>query len=255
MVFLLFGEETDPGARPRCNSFLNILGNKIASRMVGEMMVNKLVSIGNVKFTSKTNTNEKVFFRLPFVTTISKVTASDLNEKGNRFFDKKDYDKALKYYEKALKMPFHPEPNNCGLIMNLAQAHVKKKEYGKAREYSERLLEASELRNRLVGQWYLANIYYEEGNYEKSIEHFTKLLAEYNEKDGPRPLKEIKHNMACSYHRMGKPDEALKLDPDLYKQKPTNFLTHPGSGIISYYIPRNPVHKLTQEDINTLLGG
>ena len=213
----------------------------------------KMVHIGMVKFSSRENAKGKTFFRIPLVTTISKMTVFDFNEIGNRYYNKGKYGKAMKKYEKAAKLPFHPYPNNYGVLISLGNVHVMMNDYAKARAYYEKLLEAPDKKNQCEGYRNLGNVHFYEKNYAKAIECYEKIRKAYPEFITSSGLYGINRRLAEFYDAAGMKGKAVEIAPDFYKRPMTNWLAKPCG--MSNYVGTAAKNPLTEDRIRILTGG
>ncbi len=108
-------------------------------------MASKLVyHIGGMKISRRENANGKVFFRLPFVTTISKMTWSDRYgistrhfETANRLRESGNVAKAINYYNEAL----NANPENEHAHLHLGGIYSGRNEYAEASGHYVKLIQ------------------------------------------------------------------------------------------------------------------
>ena len=91
--------------------------------------------------------------------------------------DKKDYDKAIEYYKKALIN----DECYCYYYF-IIQSYIEKKDYNKAIEYYDKAIEIKQNLDNIYPYYYArGTIYEEKQNYEEAIEFYNKSIASNND--------------------------------------------------------------------------
>ena len=105
--------------------------------------------IGEVKISKQSNAIGRVFFRLPGLTTISKMTCVDywgISDRhfatANKFRESGNVSKAIKYYKKALEA----NPENELAHLHLGGIYSDSKKYSEAAKHYVRLIEMGKKR-------------------------------------------------------------------------------------------------------------
>jgi len=158
-------------------------------------MASKLVyHIGGIKFSRKENALGKAFARLPYVTTISKMTWSDHYDISERRFETAskyrnggNAPKAIKYYKKALKA----NPENELAHLHLGGICRERKEYAEAAKHYVRLIQLGKKMQpesetpadadhakaiRAEGYDGLGKVFWSIGDYKTGVEMLEKSL-------------------------------------------------------------------------------
>jgi len=140
---------------------------------------------------------------------------------GNYYLHKKQADKAILYYEKAVQ--FNPKqnlhPNYTHAWNNLANAKLEQKKYEEAEAIYKQVLEMdSSYVGALIN---LGNVYNAIGRYDDAIASFKKCLLLQPGHTG------IVLNLALAYYQGGKPEDALAIYSTQYQQNSGDlFLLH-----------------------------
>ena len=92
-----------------------------------------------------------------------------LFEKGNTYYYKGNYDKAIEYYEKAIELKSDDE-----VYYNMGYVYCNKGNYDKAIECYEKAIELKPDKNEAYNN--MGNTYYYKGNYDKAIEYYEKAI-------------------------------------------------------------------------------
>ncbi len=98
-------------------------------------------------------------------------SAEELNKKGNGFYDKKEYHKAIEFYEKAIKA----DAAYVWAYYNLGLAHKNLGDYEKARENMEKAIQLDPQYTDAINQ--LGNLYYDQREYEEAEKCYSRVQA------------------------------------------------------------------------------
>lgn len=140
---------------------------------------------------------------------------------GNYYLHKKDPDKAIGYYEKAIQ--FNPKrnlhPNYTHAWNNLANAKLEQKKYEEAEAIYKQVLQMDPTYfGALIN---LGNVYNAVGRYDEAVAAFLKCKEIQPGHTG------IALNLALAYYQAGKPEQALEIYTQQYNQNPSDlFLLH-----------------------------
>ena len=138
------------------------------------------------------------------------------------YYGQGNYENALEYYEKALKISEEKlgadHPNTAATYNNLAVVYDDQGNYEKALKYYEKALKVYEEKlgadhpDTAATYNNLAVVYYEQGNYEKALEYYEKALRIREEKlgaDHPDTAATY-NNLALVYDDQGNYEKALE---------------------------------------------
>ena len=129
-------------------------------------------------------------FSLGDITSNSAVAMVYQNYATSLFSDGQN-DKAVEYYEKALRVG----PRGFSALSNLSIIFAKRKDYAKALEYAEKALSLKPSAYEIYGN--IANLYYEQGRTAKALEYMEAAL-----RIQPRDPR-LHANMALMYAKTG----------------------------------------------------
>ena len=141
---------------------------------------------------------------------------------GTAYGSKGNYDKAIEYHRKALKIDLKklgPEhPNVAIMYNNLGRAYGSKGNYDKAIKYYRKALKIDLKKlgpeHPNVATWYsnLGSAYIHKGNYDKAIKYYRKALKIFLKKLGPEhPNVAVMHsNLGIAYGNKGDYDKAIE---------------------------------------------
>ncbi len=167
------------------------------------------------------------------------------NNLGAAWEAKGNYDKAIEYYEKALKSDLEnlgeDHPNVATYRNNLGATWKAKGEYDKAIEYFEKALK-SDLNNfgenhpKVATRWNnLGEAWRAKGEYNKAIEYYEKALkSDLNNFGEDHPnLATYRNNLGVAWNAKGEHDKAieyfekaLKSDLKTFGEKHSNVATY-----------------------------
>jgi len=130
------------------------------------------------------------------------------NSIGMAYNSKGEYDRAIEYYQKSLKIylkKLGPEhPNVAALYNNIGSAYNSKGEYDREMEYFQKALKITleklgpEHPNVAICYDSIGSAYKHKGEYDRAIEYFQKAL-----KIGIKKLGPEHPNMAIAYNNIG----------------------------------------------------
>jgi len=144
------------------------------------------------------------------------------NNLGLAYRSKGDYDRAIKFYQKALKIDLkqlgHDHPNVATRYNNMGVAFSRKREYDKAIEYYQKALKIDlkqpgpDHPRVAIGYNNIGLAYKRKGNYDKALEYYQKALKIDLKQRGPdHPTVAIRYNnLGAAYAGKGNKDSALK---------------------------------------------
>jgi len=130
-----------------------------------------------------------------------------LFEKGNTYYYKGNYDKAIEYYEKAIELKSDDE-----VYYNMGYVYCNKGNYDKAIECYEKAIELKPDKNEAYNN--MGNAYYNKGNYDKAIECYEKAIELKPDKD------KAYYNMGNAYYNKGNYDKAIECYEKAIELKP-----------------------------------
>ena len=151
-------------------------------------------------------------------------TAEKEKIKGNEEFKKKNFDEALKFYDKAIEL----DPTEVLYYSNKAACFIEKKEFDKALEMCDKALEVSNENTfkdfSKFAKIYArkANVYAKMENYDQAIYFYEKSLLENQDvkvKDELRRIQRVKKDLEeLNYIDPSKAEEHNNIAKDLFQQ-------------------------------------
>ena len=126
------------------------------------------------------------------------LSATDWFQKGYNAFLNDDYDKAIKYNQKAIEI----NPDFAIAYNNMGIAYARKENYNKAIEYFKKAIEINP--DDAEAYYNMGLIYADKGNYDKAIEYYKKAI-EINP-----DFADAYYNMGIAYHLKLNYDEAIE---------------------------------------------
>ncbi len=109
---------------------------------------------------------------LLFTSNLFFASPESLIKKGNTLYKKGKFEDALKYYTKArISMPIEP-----ALSYNIGNIHYKKREYDKAIEAFEKAMDSKNKTIKENSYFNMGNCYFLKEDYLKAIENYKKAL-------------------------------------------------------------------------------
>ena len=160
---------------------------------------------------------------------------------GNAYNDKKEYDKAIEAFEKAIEI----NPKKDEAYYNMGNAYNDKKEYDKAIEINPKKDEA---------YYNMGNAYNDKKEYDKAIEAFEKAI-EINPKDA-----KAYYNMGYAYNDKKEYDKAIEAYKKAVKINPKDAYAY--NNLFELYLTQNmpfdevlesKYKELFSEDINQFI--
>jgi len=140
--------------------------------------------------------------------------AIPLIEKGIAFHDAGEYDKAIKEYEKALKI----DPNSSLIHYEIGFSYFLKEDYKKAEKYCEKSIELDD-QNLLPSYITLANALDMQGQPEKALEVYEKAMKKFDN-------YLLYYNYALTSLNQGKFDQAYNAVIKAIKNNSTHASSH-----------------------------
>lgn len=143
--------------------------------------------------------------------------ASALNTQGAYFYFKSDYEKAIEYYEKSLKIRVEigDKKEIAGSINNIGNIYVRQGIYFKALEYFYESLKIYEEIDYKRGISYVLNgigvINNIQGDYDKALENYSKSLKIREEINYKQGIKASLCNIGEIYGFKGNYDKAIEF--------------------------------------------
>ncbi len=137
----------------------------------------KIMQFSSIKYFHKSDTAFVPILKvlLPTPLSTSQNTAKIL-KKSSKFFTKKDWTKAIKYYQKALER----EPDNASLLRQLGIVYFHKENYTPSLAYFKKALTINSL--DFMTLTYMADCYMAQGQQAKALQCITKAHI-YNRND------------------------------------------------------------------------
>ncbi|EEP60864.1 tetratricopeptide repeat protein [Sulfurihydrogenibium yellowstonense] len=123
------------------------------------------------------------------------------------------FDDAIFYYKRAynLAKELNQLEENTHILSNLADAHIKKGEVEKAKEYLEIALEIEKKEENLANIYSSAGVIYSSlGNHQKAIEYLEKAMEINKKYDNKKAIIANKINIGSVYTEAGEYEKAEK---------------------------------------------
>jgi len=153
----------------------------------------------------------------------SKAEAKKEKEKGNGFYKKKDFENAIKCYDKAIEL----DPNEIMYYNNKAAVFVEKKDFDTARELSHKAVEIGRS-NRAdytqIAKSYsrIATCYEKEQKLDEALKWYNKSLSEHRDKktlEKVTKIEKVKKEMdRKSYWNIEKAEEERLAGNENFKK-------------------------------------
>ena len=161
-------------------------------------------------------TNLKNELNVSELNKFKKLLTNSLNNIGLIYSNQGNYEKALDYYAKSIKIREEigdksgtgGSYNNIGIIYD-QQGNLEKalENYSESLKISEEIGDKKGVSSSLTN---IANIYYVQGNYEKSLEYILKCLEIDKELGDKRGMANSYHNIGAIYKNQGNMEKALE---------------------------------------------
>ena len=130
--------------------------------------------------------------------------------KGNIYLNEENFDKSIKYFEKALEI----SPNNLEGLNNLAACYVRKANYEKALELLNKVLDKDpEYPTSLINR---GRIYYDKGNFKQAFSDMEKYSKQKDLRDDFLFLGILYENKGDPLNAISCYDSYMEIHPDNY---------------------------------------
>ena len=159
-------------------NYISIQNEKNALQMLGSAMASDTVSGDNLKSDPKTKEQ--------FENLIDKFPGTDAGKIGKVFyanicFKEGEYDRAITFYQQALK-DFNPEPSFKNIILSgLGYAYRETKDTVSAIKYFETIVAGSDDLLKDEALFQLGHLYKNAGDSTKSMEAFKKIVSDFSD--------------------------------------------------------------------------
>ncbi len=129
--------------------------------------------------------------------------------------DQQNYDKALNYFQKGLKIPHEDNHQKTLLLSDIGWVYMCCGDFEKALFYSQKAIEIAEKHNDQLGLNYvhstLGAVYLQKENYKKASQYYKKVLIIALRMHNNNLIKSTLYNLGQILWKTGKPKEAEKF--------------------------------------------
>ncbi|KAF0979213.1 hypothetical protein FDP41_001556 [Naegleria fowleri] len=139
---------------------------------------------------------------------------------GNEYYKKKEFDKALEHYEKAIQL----DPTNMVLYLNKAAVYMEQGDYSKCIKQCEEAIEVgkanhADFKEIAKGYARIGNAYFRQQNYTQALSYYTESITEH------RNPEVVKKKQECE-KLIRKLEEEAYINPEIateHKNKGNNY--------------------------------